>query len=55
LIRFAVPISEQRAAVETIWRLGGELIRLNPEHRSLEEVFLQLTNTAPRAGGSRVS
>jgi ABC-2 type transport system ATP-binding protein len=55
LIRFAVPVSEQRAAVETIWRLGGELVRLAPEQRSLEEVFLQLTNSAPGESGSHIS
>lgn len=43
LVRFVVPASSQRAAIERIWLLGGEVISVNPQHRSLEQIFLQLT------------
>ncbi len=44
VVRFAVPREEQRAAIERTWELGGELVRVNPVRRSLEEVFLELTS-----------
>ena len=40
---FSTPAAGQRAALERIWQLGGEVVRVNPERRSLEEIFLQLT------------
>ena len=55
LIRFAVPTSSQKAAVERVWSLGGEIVSLNPEHRSLEEIFLQLTSSQTGSAGSSVA
>lgn len=34
-----------RETVERIWTLGGELVRVNPSRRSLEDIFLELTRT----------
>jgi ABC-2 type transport system ATP-binding protein len=41
---FTVPASSQRQAIEQVWHLGGEVLSLNPARRTLEEVFLELTN-----------
>jgi ABC-2 type transport system ATP-binding protein len=46
VVRFAVPTVSQRSALERVWSLGGQVISVNPEHRSLEEIFLQLTRTS---------
>ena len=35
--------SEQRRVIEQIWAAGGEVLRVNPVRRSLEELFLELT------------
>jgi len=43
-IRFSVPAAGQKAAVERIWSLGGEIVSVNPVRRSLEEIFLQATS-----------
>jgi hypothetical protein len=40
---FTVPASSQRDAIERVWRLGGEVLSVNPSRRTLEEVFLELT------------
>jgi ABC-2 type transport system ATP-binding protein len=46
VVRFAVPTVSQRSALEQVWSLGGQVISVNPEHRSLEEIFLQLTTAS---------
>jgi ABC-2 type transport system ATP-binding protein len=46
VVRFAVPAVSQRSALERVWSLGGQVISVNPEHRSLEDIFLQLTRTS---------
>ena len=33
----------QRETVEKIWAAGGEVVRVNPRRRSLEDIFLELT------------
>ena len=43
LVAFRVPASGQREAIERVWSLGGEIVRLNPVRKSLEEVFVELT------------
>jgi ABC-2 type transport system ATP-binding protein len=43
LVRFVVPTSSQRATLERVWLLGGDVVSVNPQHRSLEQIFLQLT------------
>jgi ABC-2 type transport system ATP-binding protein len=39
--------AEQRRAIEQIWAAGGEVLRVNPVRRSLEELFLELTAPVP--------
>ncbi len=29
--------------IERIWAVGGEVVRVNPVRRTLEEIFIQLT------------
>jgi len=43
-IRFAVPKTQQREAIERVWTAGGEVVSVNPVRRSLEELFLELTS-----------
>jgi ABC-2 type transport system ATP-binding protein len=42
-ITFSVKRCEQRRAIEQVWAAGGEVLRVNPVRRSLEELFLELT------------
>jgi ABC-type multidrug transport system ATPase subunit len=42
---FSVNASQQRAALDQIWTSGGTLISLSPKSRSLEELFVDLTNS----------
>lgn len=46
LVRWSVPRHEQRAAIERVWALGGEVVHVNPEGRSLEELFLELARSS---------
>ena len=46
ILRFRVARSDQRAALEKIWSAGGETLSVNPVRRSLEELFLQLTENS---------
>jgi len=48
-VQFTIPASSQRDALERIWALGGEILSVNPVRRTLEEVFVELTN---RGSGS---
>ena len=43
LVHFRVFASQQREAIQRVWQVGGEVVRLNPVRRSLEEIFLELT------------
>lgn len=43
LLRTRVASKDQRATIEKIWSGGGEVLSLNPVRRSLEELFLELT------------
>ncbi len=43
-VQLTVPTQSQREALEKIWALGGEVLSVNPVRRTLEEVFLELTN-----------
>jgi ABC-2 type transport system ATP-binding protein len=47
LIHLKVKREQQRQAIERIWSSGGEIVRVNPERRSLEEIFMQLTKEQP--------
>src|ERR1700685_228806 len=41
---FIVPAASQRDALERVWSLGGEVLSVNPVRRTLEQVFVELTN-----------
>ena len=43
VVRFTVESSKQRAALERVWHLGGEVLSVNPVRRSLEDIFLEVT------------
>ena len=43
IVSFSVPAHTQRAALERVWNLGGEVVSVNPLRRSLEEIFLEIT------------
>jgi ABC-2 type transport system ATP-binding protein len=43
VVSFCVPAHTQRAALEKVWNLGGEVVSVNPLRRSLEEIFLEVT------------
>lgn len=43
VVTFSVGTQQQRAVLEQVWNLGGEVISVNPERRSLEEIFLEVT------------
>ncbi|MGH9524572.1 MAG: ABC transporter ATP-binding protein [Terriglobales bacterium] len=42
-VRFQVPASEQRRAIERVWAAGGEVVHVNPVRRRLEDLFVELT------------
>src|ERR1700730_5201025 len=43
ILSFSVPTHTQRATLEKIWNMGGEVVSVNPLRRSLEEIFLEVT------------
>ena len=44
IVSFAVPSVQQRAALERVWTLGGEVVSMNPVRRTLEAIFLEATS-----------
>ena len=42
-IHVTVKREQQRETIERIWVSGGEVVRVNPARRSLEDMFIQLT------------
>lgn len=44
LVRLIVGRPAQRETIERVWSLGGEVVRVNPVKRSLEEIFVELTS-----------
>jgi ABC-2 type transport system ATP-binding protein len=44
VVKLSVAMAAQRATIERVWAAGGEVVRVNPVRRSLEELFLQLAN-----------
>lgn len=55
MLSVSVPTGEQRATLEKIWKLGGEVVSVNPERRSLEEIFLEVTAEAESAASEGFS
>jgi len=51
-ISFSVPAGQQRMALERVWQLNGEVISVNPERHSLEEIFLQVTADTSKPAGA---
>ena len=51
-ISFSVPAGQQRVALERVWQLNGEVISVNPERHSLEEIFLQVTADTSKPAGA---
>ncbi len=47
LVRFTAATSQQRAVLEKVWSLGGEVVSLYPEKKSLEQVFVEMTQERP--------
>ena len=45
LVRIEVSSTAQRATIERVWSLGGEVVSVNPVRRGLEEVFVELTRS----------
>jgi ABC-2 type transport system ATP-binding protein len=43
VVRFSVPSNTQRAVLEQVWNLGGDVVSVNPVRRSLEQIFLEVT------------
>lgn len=46
-VSFTIATASQREVLERIWSLGGEVVSVNPLKRSLEQIFLEVT----QAGG----
>ena len=49
-LKIVVPRTQAREVVERIWQTGGEIVRVNPVRRSLEQVFVELTGDSTSAG-----
>ena len=51
VVSFTITTTRQREVLERIWSLGGEVVSVNPLKRSLEQIFLEVTQPElePRA------
>jgi len=49
-VTLRVRSAQLRSAIEQIWAMGGELVRVSPVRRSLEEVFVSVVSGEPRPG-----
>lgn len=47
-VKLTVRKADQRTMIERIWNAGGEVVRVNPARRSLEDIFIQLTKEEQR-------
>jgi ABC-2 type transport system ATP-binding protein len=47
VVSFTIPASTQKEALQRIWNLGGEVVSVNPLKRSLEQIFLEVTQALP--------
>ncbi len=43
VVSFIIATASQRQVLEQIWKLGGEVVSVNPLKRSLEQIFLEVT------------
>jgi hypothetical protein len=43
VVQFEIAAGAQRAVIERVWALGGEIVSVNPVRRTLEEMFVELT------------
>ena len=43
VVSFTITTTRQREVLERIWSLGGEVVSVNPLKRSLEQIFLEVT------------
>jgi len=43
VVSFIIATASQRQVLEQIWKLGGEVVCVNPLKRSLEQIFLEVT------------
>lgn len=43
VVSFTIPTPSQREVLERVWSLGGEVVSINPLKRSLEQIFLEVT------------
>jgi ABC-2 type transport system ATP-binding protein len=50
LVRVLVPSAKQRETIEQVWSAGGEVVRVNPLRRSLEDIFLEIVGEKPGGG-----
>lgn len=41
--KLLVRTADQRPTIERIWSAGGEILRVNPVRRSLEDIFIEIT------------
>jgi ABC-2 type transport system ATP-binding protein len=55
VVSFSVPANTQRAVLQQVWGLGGEIVSVNPVRRSLEEIFLEATSDSrsPTSDGAQ--
>ena len=51
LVTFHVAREAQRAAIERVWTLGGEVVCVQPVKRSLEDIFVELTKDGSMVDG----
>ncbi len=49
LVTFQVQASSQRAVIERVWSSGGDIVSVNPVRKSLEDIFVELTGSEPKA------
>ena len=47
-VTFTIATARQKEVLQRIWELGGEVVSVNPLKRSLEQIFLEVTQANPR-------
>ncbi|HEY1938378.1 MAG TPA: ABC transporter ATP-binding protein [Candidatus Angelobacter sp.] len=53
LLKITIPAADQRKTIEKIWIAGGEVMGVNPVRRSLEELFVELSNQGGRGSAEQ--